>query len=187
MPLRVLDGNQTATTLSSVVTGGEHIVAHTVVSLGSTAISNITSAVSGSVVSISNFPATQTIAGTVTANIGNYYSAVTVAGANAGLPGELSSTVVTVFPVSIVNSKGSGGGNLQGYNGGNSYIHVGIQNIGGTSLNGASNLPISGAVTTKVYDGTDSAVVTGAVLVGNSTDGPIQIQAGDTVIEVQGK
>ena len=146
MPLRVLDGNQTATTLSSVVTGGEHIVAHTVVSLGSTAISNITGAVSGSVVSISNFPATQTIAGTVTANIGNYYSAVTVAGANAGLPGELSSTVVTVFPVSIVNSKGSGGGNLQGYNGGNSYIHVGIQNIGGTSLNGASNLPISGTV-----------------------------------------
>ena len=34
MPLRVLDGNQTATTLSSVVTGGEHIVAHTVVYRG---------------------------------------------------------------------------------------------------------------------------------------------------------
>ena len=66
MALPVLDGNQSATTLSSVVTGGEHIVAHTVVSLGSTAISNITSAVSGSVVSISNFPSTQTIAGTVT-------------------------------------------------------------------------------------------------------------------------
>ena len=72
MALPVLDGNQTATTLSSVVTGGEHIVAHTVVSLGSTAISNITSAVSGSVVSISNFPATQTIAGTVTANVIGY-------------------------------------------------------------------------------------------------------------------
>jgi hypothetical protein len=69
MALPVLDGNQSATTLSSVVTGGEHIVAHTVVSLGSTAISNITSAVSGSVVSISNFPASQTIAGTVTANL----------------------------------------------------------------------------------------------------------------------
>ena len=68
MALPVLDGNQSATTLSSVVTGGEHIVAHTVVSLGSTAISNITSAISGSVVSVSNFPATQTIAGTVTAN-----------------------------------------------------------------------------------------------------------------------
>ena len=66
MALPVLDGNQSATTLSSVVTGGEHIVAHSVVCFGSTAISNITNAVSGSVVSISNFPSTQTIAGTVT-------------------------------------------------------------------------------------------------------------------------
>ena len=78
MALPVLDGNQSATTLSSVVTGGEHIVAHTVVSLGSTAISNITSAVSGSVVSVSNFPASQTIAGTVTANVGGIASGVTV-------------------------------------------------------------------------------------------------------------
>jgi len=91
MALPVLDGNQTATTLSSVVTGGEHIVAHSVVSLGANAIANITSAVSGSVVSVSNFPAsqsttfgavtgsisvlnfpsTQTVAGTVTANLAN--------------------------------------------------------------------------------------------------------------------
>ena len=77
MALPVLDGNQTATTLSSVVTGGEHIVAHSVVSLGSQAILEITGAVSGSVVSISNFPSTQTIAGTVTANnsiINDYFS-----------------------------------------------------------------------------------------------------------------
>jgi hypothetical protein len=69
MALPVLDGNQSATTLSSVVTGGEHIVAHTVVSLGSQAITDMRSAVSGSVVSISNFPASQTISGTVTANL----------------------------------------------------------------------------------------------------------------------
>jgi len=69
MALPVLDGNQSATTLSSVVTGGEHIVANSVVCLGSTAIANITNAVSGSVVSISNFPSTQTIAGVVTANL----------------------------------------------------------------------------------------------------------------------
>jgi len=54
MALSVLDGNQSATTLSSVVTGGEHIVAHSVVSLGSNAISNITTAVSGSIVTIPN-------------------------------------------------------------------------------------------------------------------------------------
>jgi hypothetical protein len=69
MALPILDGNQSATTLSTILDGGQHIPAHTVVSLGSQAISNITSAVSGSVVSVSNFPATQIIAGTVTANI----------------------------------------------------------------------------------------------------------------------
>ena len=69
MALPILDGNQTAATLSTVLTGGEHIPAHTVVSLGSQAITDVRSAVSGSVVSISNFPSTQTIAGTVTANL----------------------------------------------------------------------------------------------------------------------
>jgi hypothetical protein len=69
MALPILDGNQSATTLSTIVTGGQHIPAHTVVSLGSQAITDMRSAVSGSVVSISNFPSTQTIAGTVTANI----------------------------------------------------------------------------------------------------------------------
>jgi hypothetical protein len=69
MALPILDGNQTATTLSTIVTGGAHIPAHTVVSLGSQAITDMRGAVSGSVVSISNFPASQTIAGTVTANV----------------------------------------------------------------------------------------------------------------------
>jgi hypothetical protein len=62
MALPILDGNQSATTLSSILTSGEHIPAHTVVSLGTQAITDISGAVSGSVVSISNFPATQTIA-----------------------------------------------------------------------------------------------------------------------------
>ena len=61
MALPILDGNQSATTLSSILTGGEHIPAHTVVSLGTQAITDMQSAVSGSVVSISNFPATQPV------------------------------------------------------------------------------------------------------------------------------
>lgn len=72
MALPILDGNQTAATLSTIVTGGQHIPAHTVVSLGSQAITDMRGAVSGSVVSISNFPSTQTIAGTVTANLFGY-------------------------------------------------------------------------------------------------------------------
>jgi hypothetical protein len=68
MALSILDGNQSATTLSTIVTSGQHIPAHTVVSLGTQAITDMRSAVSGSVVSISNFPASQVISGTVTAN-----------------------------------------------------------------------------------------------------------------------
>jgi len=68
MALSILDGNQSATTLSTILTSGQHITAHTVVSLGTQAITDMRGAVSGSVVSISNFPASQIISGTVTAN-----------------------------------------------------------------------------------------------------------------------
>lgn len=69
MALSILDGNQSATTLSTILSSGQHITAHTVVSLGTQAITDMRGAVSGSVVSISNLPSTQTIAGTVT--VGN--------------------------------------------------------------------------------------------------------------------
>jgi hypothetical protein len=61
MALSILDGNQSATTLSTILTSGQHITAHTVVSLGTQAITDMRSAVSGSVVSISNLPATQPV------------------------------------------------------------------------------------------------------------------------------
>jgi hypothetical protein len=77
MALSILDGNQSATTLSTILSSGQHITAHTVVSLGTQAITDMRGAVSGSVVSISNLPSTQTIAGTVTANAGDlFYVAV---------------------------------------------------------------------------------------------------------------
>jgi hypothetical protein len=66
MALSILDGNQSATTLSTILSSGQHITAHTVVSLGTQAITDMRSAVSGSVVSIPSLPA---ISGTVTANL----------------------------------------------------------------------------------------------------------------------
>lgn len=66
MALSILDGTQTATTLSTILSSGQHITAHTVVSLGTQAITDMRSAVSGSVVSVSSLPA---ISGTVTANV----------------------------------------------------------------------------------------------------------------------
>jgi len=134
MALPVLDGNQSATTLSSVVTGGEHIVAHSVVSLGQNAISDITTAVSGSVVSVSNFPAsqsttfgavtgsvsvlnfpaTQTIAGTVTAALRNY--TVVTSGSLAGGQNEnVTFSLSSVEDGSLVALSGTFGGSAPVY------------------------------------------------------------------------
>ena len=103
------------------------------------ALENVTVTV-GSSVSISNFPATQTIAGTVTANVGNYSTAVTN---NYKISGSVSS--VTAMPV-VFPEMGTYG-SLQGHNGTNGYLHVGLKNLGNTSLDGRSDLPISGTVT----------------------------------------
>ena len=85
MALPILDGNQSATTLSTILSSGQHIPAHTVVSLGTQAITDISGAVSGSVVSISNFPATQPVS-IASVTIGN---TVTISGTvNAGLASE---------------------------------------------------------------------------------------------------
>ena len=107
MALSILDGNQTATTLSTVISAGAHIPAHTVVSLGSQAITDMRSAVSGSVVSISNLPATQTIAGTVTANLSDTnLNTVTIgvrgtvtASGLVNATGADNSTLVPGFPI----------------------------------------------------------------------------------------
>jgi len=59
MALSILDGNQTATTLSTILSSGQHITAHTVVSLGTQAKTDILAAVSSGIA----------ISGTVTANV----------------------------------------------------------------------------------------------------------------------
>jgi hypothetical protein len=64
MALSILDGNQSATTLSTIVSSGQHIPSHTVVSLGSQAISNITSAISGTSVCVGNLGLLQSTVGT---------------------------------------------------------------------------------------------------------------------------
>jgi hypothetical protein len=89
MALSILDGNQSATTLSTILSSGQHITAHTVISLGTQAITDIVNATSanltntqlrasavtvggtvtvGNSLTISSLPA---ISGTVTANLGN--------------------------------------------------------------------------------------------------------------------
>jgi len=127
MALSILDGNQSATTLSTIVTSGQHITAHTVVSLGTQAITDMRSAVSGSVVSISNFPASQTISGTVTANPTGTQTIAGTVTANASLADFPKDGGVPYVPIAFIDSPGG------------SFIQV--------SKEPDCGLPISGAVT----------------------------------------
>jgi hypothetical protein len=123
--------------------------------------------ISGGTVTVSSLPS---ISGTVTANIGNYSSAIT------GYAGGASS--VTAMPV-VITDKGIYGGSVLGYNGTNTYLNVGIQSVGATSLNSASGLPITlpnGAVTTRFGSVTTAGVVQATSAVTNANRKYLLIQ-----------
>jgi len=155
MALSILDGNQSATTLSTILSSGQHITAHTVVSLGTQAITDMRDAVSGSVVSISNFPSTQTIAGTVTANV---------------VARDQNSTQTAQIPIIAYDEGISGAQN--GY-----VLPVQMTNLGG-EISGGNPLPISGTVTIG------SALPTGTNRIGVVTigAGTVTIGAGTAQI-----
>ena len=97
MALSILDGTQTATTLSTILSSGQHITAHTVVSLGSQAISDITSAVSSGIsVSVSSaLPSGTNRIGVVTIGAGT----VTI-GAGTAQIGSVTASISGTVPVS---------------------------------------------------------------------------------------
>ncbi len=198
MALPILDGNQSATTLSTILSSGQHITAHTVVSLGTQAITDISGAVSGSVVSISNLPSTQTIAGTVTANNSvlsdvleydgsNFFLAVggRTSGENTNFPINISGTV-TANPTGTQTIAGTVTANLstaafiqsQGGiasdNGGDepSYgVQLGYYDESYKTVNSSRPLPISGTVTvgnTVTIAGTVTANPTGTQTIAGS-------------------
>jgi hypothetical protein len=69
MALSILDGNQSATTLSTILSSGQHITAHTVVSLGTQAITDIVNATSANLTNTQLRASAVTVGGTVT--VGN--------------------------------------------------------------------------------------------------------------------
>jgi len=69
MALPILDGNQSATTLSTILSSGQHITAHTVVSLGAQAITDIVNATSAGLTNTQLRASAVTVGGTVT--VGN--------------------------------------------------------------------------------------------------------------------
>ena len=78
MPLPIRDGNQSLTTLSTLIVNSAHVPAHTVVSLGSQAITDIAQAVSGVELGPNSISALEHISVTISAGtsitIGNVVS-----------------------------------------------------------------------------------------------------------------
>jgi hypothetical protein len=152
MALPILDGNQSATTLSSILTSGEHIPAHTVVSLGTQAITDISGAVSGSVVSISNFPATQPVS-IASVTIGNSVTISSLPPLAAGTAQIGSVTASVTNPVTVGAIVGPIGGSV--FKGGSGSTDA-IRALPYFSQNGSANynelstnnpLPIAGTIT----------------------------------------
>jgi hypothetical protein len=96
MALPILDGNQSATTLSTILSSGQHITAHTVVSLGTQAITDIVNATSAGLTNTQLRASAVTVGGTVTVGnsvtisslpaISGTVSVRTDLDANSGLP-----------------------------------------------------------------------------------------------------
>jgi hypothetical protein len=195
MALPILDGNQSATTLSTILSSGQHITAHTVVSLGTQAITDMRGAVSGSVVSISNFPAsqiisgtvtanptgTQTIAGTVTANINTFPDATTIGEQIAqGFTNYGSFEVVIAGTANVAGSVTIGSALPAGTNrigvvtigGGTVTIGAGTAQIGSVTANISGTVPVSGTffqATQPVSLTTLPALVAGTAQIGSVT------------------
>ena len=156
MALVILDGNQSATTLSTIVVSSAHIPAHTVVSLGAQAISDIASSVSGSVVSISNFPASQTTTfGAVTGSVSGLnfpasqavtFSAVSI----SNFPASQSTTFGAVTgSISVLNFPATQAISISSVTIGNSITISSVPPISGSVTLGAGNEQI-GSVTASI-------------------------------------
>jgi hypothetical protein len=177
MALPILDGNQSATTLSTILSSGQHITAHTVVSLGTQAITDIVNATSagltntqlrasavtvggtvtvGNSVTVSSLPA---ISGTVTAgNLPIYIETDTISDGN--VVGSI------VFNVNGANAFGASGitvGSIPSLPAGTNRI--GVVTIGaGTVTIGAGTAQI-GSVTASI---SGTVPISGTVTVGNT-------------------
>jgi hypothetical protein len=166
MALSILDGNQSATTLSTIVTSGQHIPAHTVVSLGTQAIANITSAISGTSVCIGSISISGTPSVTGSVSVLNFpASQSTTFGAVTG------SVSVLNFPDSQSVTFGLVGGtvtannftltNVLQYDGSHYFLKV-----GGVATTGGTSFPVyvAGSVTANP---TGTQTIAGTVTAGN--------------------
>ena len=172
MALSILDGNQSATTLSTILSSGQHITAHTVVSLGTQAITDMRGAVSGSVVSISNFPASQAVTFSAV-SISNFPSTQTIAGsvtigAGTAQIGSVTANISGTVPVSGTFFQATQPVSLTTL----PALVAGVAQIGSVTANISGTVPISISSVTvgnSVTIGSLPALVAGTAQIGSVT------------------
>jgi len=166
MALSILDGNQSATTLSTILSSGQHITAHTVVSLGTQAITDIVNATSAGLTNAQLRASAVTIGGTVTANL-DPNSSVISSQIEAGIGSYAADLANDPFPISGTVTIGSAlpaGTNRIGVvtiGGGTVTIGAGTAQIGSVTVGNSvtiGSLPaISGTVTANILSLPDNA------------------------------
>jgi len=152
MALSILDGNQSATTLSTILSSGQHITAHTVVSLGTQAITDIVNATSANLTNTQLRASAVTVGGTVT--VGNSLtisSLPAISGTVTANLGNVAGMALDSIPSHAVRIGWAAEDTLRGVgvdNGGEPLpIQIYLGNESVDNVTTANPLPISGAVT----------------------------------------
>jgi hypothetical protein len=172
MALSILDGNQTATTLSTILSSGQHITAHTVVSLGTQAKTDILSAVSNGIA----------ISGTVfvselndaTEGVDENYAVRVVA---THIKDEQGNILGGLVPISVSGTVTIGSALPTGTNrigvvtigGGTVTIGAGTAQIGSVTASISGTVPVSISSVTIGNSITISSCVTHGVTIANSS------------------
>jgi len=136
MALSILDGNQSATTLSTILSSGQHITAHTVVSLGTQAITDIVNATSANLTNTQLRASAVTVGGTVT--VGNSLTISSLPAISGTVTGNINDPTGIAIATQITDA-------LFGSD---------------ALLNALTNLPISGTVTANTFAVQGTAVTT---------------------------
>jgi hypothetical protein len=155
MALSILDGNQSATTLSTILSSGQHITAHTVVSLGTQAITDIVNATSANLTNTQLRASAVTVGGTVT--VGNSLtigSLPAISGTVTANLGNVAGTPLDNPPSHAVRIAWADEDTLRGAgvdNGGEPLpIQIYLGNSSVDNVTTANPLPISGTVTANL-------------------------------------
>jgi len=151
MALSILDGTQTATTLSTILSSGQHITAHTVVSLGTQAITDIVNATSAGLTNTQLRASAVTIGGTVT--VGNSLTISSLPAISGTVTANLTSGAFTNTQGGIASDDG---GTEPPFG-----VQLGYYDGDYKTVKPSQPLPISGAVTADAGSGFPGVIYSG--------------------------